>query len=52
MGIFHSQVFPGLWLDTHAFWEEERTQLMATLQKGLQSPEYKVFQAQLAKLPN
>jgi Uma2 family endonuclease len=50
-GIFRSQVFPGLWLNTNAFWEEERTQLMATLQQGLQSPEYKAFQARLAEIP-
>jgi Uma2 family endonuclease len=51
MGVFRSRVFPGLWLDTHAFWEEERTKLMTTLLEGLQSPEYKSFQAQLTKLP-
>lgn len=33
-GIFRSQVFPGLWLDNNAFWEEERTQMMTTLQQS------------------
>lgn len=47
-GIFRSQIFPGLWLNTKAFWEEDRNQLVATLQQGLQSPEYKAFQAHLA----
>jgi Uma2 family endonuclease len=50
-GIFRSHVFPGLWLDPNAFWEEDRTQLIATLQQGLYSSEYKAFRTRLAKIP-
>ena len=36
-GIFHSKVFPGLWLDSAALWRMDRSQLLAVLEQGLQS---------------
>jgi Uma2 family endonuclease len=48
-GIVRSQVFPGLWLDTWALLNGEMQQVLATLQTGLESPEYQAFGNQLGK---
>jgi hypothetical protein len=42
-GIYRSQVFPGLWLDEAAFWKQDILGVLATLEKGLQSPEFVAF---------
>jgi hypothetical protein len=47
-GIFRSQTFPGLWLDSAALFRDDGAALMATLQQGLQSPEHAAFVSQLA----
>ena len=36
-GVFRSKVFPGLWLDSAAFWRKDRSTLLAMLEQGLQS---------------
>ncbi|MBV7333371.1 Uma2 family endonuclease [Chloroflexi bacterium TSY] len=46
-GIIHSLVFPGLWLNEAAFWDNDMASVMATLQEGLASPEHGAFVAQL-----
>jgi Uma2 family endonuclease len=42
-GIFRSEVFPGLWLDERAFWNNNLPGLLAKLEQGLQSPEFLTF---------
>jgi Uma2 family endonuclease len=46
-GIYRSLVFPGLWLDPAAFWADHRPALVATLERGLASPEHAAFVARL-----
>lgn len=48
-GVLKSKVFPGLWLDTAGAFDETAARLLATLRKGLTSPEYAKFAAKLAK---
>jgi Uma2 family endonuclease len=36
-GVFRSKVFPGLWVDSAAFWREDGSGLLATLDEGLRS---------------
>ena len=43
-----SEVFPGLWLDTDAFFQRNLAQVLTTLQQGLASPEHAAFVTQLA----
>lgn len=47
-GIFRSRVFPGLWLDAAALWNDDVQALLATLQRGLTSPEHAEFVRALA----
>ena len=47
-GIFRSQCFPGLWLDTAALWTLDRTRLFDVLRQGLATPEHAAFVARLA----
>lgn len=42
-GIYRSQAFPGLWLNTQAFWADDLPELMATVQSGLTTPEHAAF---------
>lgn len=46
-GIWRSELFPGLWLDAAAFWNDDLPQLLQTLQQGLATPEHHTFAAQL-----
>jgi Putative restriction endonuclease len=46
-GIFRSEVFPGLWLETNELIRFELAALLRTLQNGLTSPEHTAFVAQL-----
>ncbi|MBI5383127.1 MAG: Uma2 family endonuclease [Verrucomicrobia bacterium] len=48
-GVLRSQVFPGLWLDVPALLAEDGGRLMATLEKGLASPEHAAFAAELQR---
>ncbi len=47
-GILRSAICPGLWLALPALLAGEMTQVLATLQQGLQSPEHASFVQQLA----
>jgi Uma2 family endonuclease len=42
-GIWKSRVFPGLWLDGPALIARDTVRLVATLQKGLATPEHAAF---------
>jgi Uma2 family endonuclease len=44
-GLLRSEVFPGLWLDTAAFWEGDLSKMLVVLQEGLASPEHATFVA-------
>lgn len=46
-GIIRSQVFPGLWLAIPSLLSGNMNDVLAVLQKGLESPEYKVFSESL-----
>lgn len=50
-GIIRSQVFPGLWLDTAAFWADDGVALQRTLDAGVASPEHAAFRASLIHRP-
>ncbi len=41
--VYRSEVFPGLWLDALALFANEMTELVATLERGLATPEHKAF---------
>ena len=42
-GVFESEVFPGLWLDPAALVHGNGTAVLATLQRGIASPEHEAF---------
>ena len=42
-GVFKSRVFPGLWLDTRALLRGDMKTVLATLRRGLESPEHRDF---------
>lgn len=46
-GILRSEVFPGLWLHTQAFWANDRQAMFTTLREGLASEEHATFVARL-----
>jgi Uma2 family endonuclease len=48
-GCFRSEVFPGLWLDLRALFEDDPNGIIATLDRGLASPEHAAFVSRLAK---
>ncbi len=45
--IIHSEVFPGLWFNTNAFWSGDLAAMLATLQEGLASEEHANFVSKL-----
>jgi hypothetical protein len=47
-GIYRSQAFPGLWLDPKAMFRRDFGSLLATLDRGLASPEQAAFVLDLA----
>jgi len=47
-GVFRSEVFPGLWLDPAALFAEDLDGLIATLDRGLATPEHAAFVARMA----
>lgn len=49
-GIIKSRVYPGLWLDVAALLAGEMTQVLASLQQGLNSQEHQDFLQRLSKL--
>jgi Uma2 family endonuclease len=48
-GVYRSKVFPGLWFDPAAFFRGDALGLIATLERGLASPEHAEFVDQLAR---
>ncbi|MDR3637743.1 MAG: Uma2 family endonuclease [Isosphaeraceae bacterium] len=46
-GLFHSQSFPGLWLDPTALFDEDRPGLMAAVDRGVATAEHREFFARL-----
>ena len=48
-GILRSSCFPGLWLDTVAYWAGDRKQMTRTLRTGLATPEHSQFVEELAR---
>ena len=48
-GVYHSRVFPGLWLDSKAFFKDNLAKVLATLQQGIDSAEHQHFVAELAE---
>ena len=46
-GMFKSTVFPGLWLDAPALLQGDGRPVMATLQRGIETPEHTAFVQQL-----
>jgi Uma2 family endonuclease len=49
-GVIHSQGFPGLWLSSKLFWEDDTAGVLAVLQQGLASAEHATFVNQLQGL--
>lgn len=46
-GVLRSEVVPGLWLPGAALWAGALAAMLATLQRGLASPEHTAFVASL-----
>ncbi len=46
--IIRSQVFPGLWLSVNGLLQRNRTEILAVLQKGLQTVEHQAFVERLS----
>jgi Uma2 family endonuclease len=42
-GVYHSEIFPGLWLDTAALLRGDLAGVLAVVQRGVASPEHAVF---------
>lgn len=42
-GVLRSQIFPGLWLDSTAFWKQDGARLLSVLEEGLDSQEHARF---------
>lgn len=51
-GICRSRIFPGLWLDRDALVHGNLAQVLAVVQRGLQSPEHKAFVDRLNSTQN
>ncbi len=50
-GVYRSEVFPGLWLDTAALIRSDTRAAIATLERGLASPKHAAFVARLNPEP-
>jgi hypothetical protein len=46
--VLRSQVFPGLWLDVAAFWDDDGAKMLAALNAGLSLEDHQHFVARLA----
>jgi hypothetical protein len=42
-GIYHSRVFPGLWIDRSALLQRNTRRLIEGVQQGIASPEHRAF---------
>jgi Uma2 family endonuclease len=49
-GIIRSQVFPGLWLQPAAFWNNDLAAMLSVLEQGLAAPAHKAFMQKLSTL--
>lgn len=49
-GVYQSRVFPGLWLDPRALFADDSRGLVATLNRGLATPEHATFCGRLASV--
>ena len=47
-GVLRSRVFPGLWLDVAAYWDNDGTKMLAALNAGLSSEDHQRFVERLA----
>ena len=47
-GVYRSRSFPGLWLDTEAFWRRDGARVQVVLGHGLATPQHAAFVASLA----
>ena len=47
-GLYHSETFPGLWLDATALFDEDPISLIAALERGLAAPGHAAFVGRLA----
>jgi hypothetical protein len=50
-GVYRSQVFPGLWLDTAALVRRDMARVLSVLQQGLASADHAAFVARLNPPP-
>jgi hypothetical protein len=50
-GCYHSEVFPGLWLDPQALIDGDLAKLQQVVQRGLATPEHQQFVDRLARPP-
>jgi Uma2 family endonuclease len=48
-GLFRSRVFPGLWLDPHALYDDDLDRLAEVVEQGLATPQHADFVTQLAR---
>ncbi|MEZ4864354.1 MAG: Uma2 family endonuclease [Caldilineaceae bacterium] len=48
-GVLRSECFPGLWLNSKAFWQNDLAGMLATLQEGLATAEHSAFVAGLGE---
>lgn len=46
-GVYRSRIFPGLWLDGKALFQNDMAKVFATLQEGISSTEHQRFVAEL-----
>ena len=49
-GLYRSKAFPGLWLDPVAIFGNDKSAIIATLERGLATPEHAAFVARLAAI--
>ena len=49
-GVLRSQVFPGLWLDVAAFWDDDGAKMLAALNAGLSSEDHQLFAERLSRV--
>jgi len=49
LGLYKSNVFPGLWLDSKALLSGEQAKVLSVVQQGLASPEHRAFVEELVR---
>jgi len=50
-GIYHSEVFPGLWLDPAAVVRDDLPTVLSVLQQGIATPDHAAYVAELQQSP-